>query len=46
MTDIAELERTIAEKEREEELLAARRRELEGRLARLTSASAKQYAAV
>jgi hypothetical protein len=46
MQEILELERTIAEKEREQELLASRRRELEDRLASLLGAYKQQHAAV
>jgi hypothetical protein len=45
MNEIHELERTIAEKEREVYLLASRRRELEDRLANLLSGHRQQHAA-
>jgi hypothetical protein len=45
MNEIHELERTIAEKAREEYLLASRRRELEDRLASLLSAHQQQHIA-
>lgn len=37
MSDIQELEQTVAEMAREEQMLANLRRELEGRLARLST---------
>jgi hypothetical protein len=45
MNEIIELERTIAEKEYEQYLLASRRRELEDRLASLLGAHKRQHAA-